>query len=306
VKMIIAIATQATKALWRHTSRAQGSAALAASNLHPFLLRRVSSAAASDAACSSCLALAVMPRVKLFHALIGFAGMAGLYAAIRWCLSRYATSMQIRLDERMRERNRIARDLHDTLLQTIQFSKLVADDAQDQTDDPERMRMALQKLSVWLGRASEEGRSVLESLRITTIRADDLAAALERALLECRLEAEVQTTVSLKGTAVDLHPMVHDELFRIGYEAIHNACTHAMARRIDVELDYRRGFILRVADDGIGIDPVVLSEGKKGHYGIIGMQERAARIGGRLSITSDATGTRLALSLPFRGSLEPK
>jgi signal transduction histidine kinase len=246
------------------------------------------------------------PRVYFLYTVGALVGVTALYAAIRWCLSRHATSMRIRLDERMQERNRIARDLHDTLLQTIQFSKLVADDAREQMNDPERMRTALEKLSVWLGRASEEGRAVIDSLRITTIHAGDLAGALERALIECQLRAEIQTTISIKGSTVDLYPMVHDELFRIGYEALHNACMHAMAKRIDVELDYRRGFILTVTDDGIGIDPVVLAEGKKGHYGIVGMRERAARIGGRLSITSNAMGTWLVLSLPFRGPLKPK
>jgi signal transduction histidine kinase len=259
----------------------------------------------SPAECSSRFVSAAH-QMNIFSTVLAFAGAAALCSGVRWYLSRYATTMRIRLDERMQERNRIARDLHDTLLQTIQFSKMVADDAQEQPWNLERMQIALQKLSEWLERASKEGRTVLDSLRITPVHADDLMAALERALVECRLKAEIRTTVSLKGSAVDLHPMIHDELFRIGYEAIHNACTHAMAKSIDVELDYRRSLILRVIDDGIGIDPFVLAEGKKGHYGIVGMQERAARIGGRLSITSDAKGTRVVLSVPHSGSLEPR
>jgi signal transduction histidine kinase len=300
---MIACATQRNKVPpWR---RSLASGALATTAVLPLVLRTtafvVLSACASPAECSSRLALAT-PRVTLINTVFVLAGVAALSAAIRWCLYRYATSMHIRLDERMQERNRIARDMHDTLLQTIQFSKMVADDAQEQTADPERMRIALQKLSAWLERASKEGRAVLDSLRIATIHADDLATALERALIECRLKAEIQTTMSVTGSPVDLHPMVHDELFRIGYEAIHNACIHAMAKNIDVELGYRRGLTLKVNDDGVGIDPVVLAGGKRGHYGIVGMRERAARIGGRLSITSDATGTRLVLSVPFRGT----
>lgn len=215
--------------------------------------------------------------------------------------ARKAGTMRIRFDERMQERNRIARDLHDTLLQTIQFSKMVADDAQQEPADHERMQIALRKLSEWLGRANEEGRAVLRSLRITTIHADDLTAAFERALVECRRKGGVQAAVSVKGAPVDLHPMIHDELFRIGCEAIHNACSHAMANRIIVELDYRKSFTMRVVDDGVGIDSQVLAKGKKGHYGIVGMRERAVLIGGKLAITSSSKGTQVVLSVTHRG-----
>jgi signal transduction histidine kinase len=218
-------------------------------------------------------------------------------------MRHYAAAMRDRFDERLEERNRLARDLHDTLLQTIQFSKMVADDAQADDSNPERMRIALQKLSTWLVRASAEGRAVLDSLRITTIEDDDLASAFERALVECRLRAEVGTSVSVKGAPVALHALVQDELYRIGYEAIRNACSHAQASSIHVELSYRRHLILQVIDDGIGMDPSFLANGKPGHYGIIGMRERAARVGGRLSITSDSTGTRLTLTVPLRKAL---
>ena len=95
--------------------------------------------------------------------------------------------------------------------------------------------------------------------------------------LHPRLKAEVSTSVSVKGAPVALHALVQDELYRIGYEAIRNACTHAQCSSIHVELSYRRHLILQVIDDGIGMDPSFLANGKPGHYGIIGMRERAAR-----------------------------
>ena len=257
-------------------------------------------ATSSPAECSSSLESAAQ-RTNVLYVLLGLAGATAVGFCVYWHLSRYATTMRVRLDERMQERNRIARDLHDTLLQTIQFSKMVADNAQEEPVDPERMQIALRKLSEWLGRASEEGRAALDSLRVATIHADDLTAAFERVLVECQLGAEVQAGVSVKGAPVDLHPLIHDELFRIGYEAIHNACAHAMATSINVELDYRKSFTMRVVDDGIGIDLQVLAKGKKGHYGIVGMQERAVLIGGKLSITSSSKGTRVVLSIPHRG-----
>jgi signal transduction histidine kinase len=87
-----------------------------------------------------------------------------------------------RFDERLAERTRIARDLHDTFLQTIQGSKLVADAALKQSTDSSRMRGALEQLSIWLGRATEEGRAALNSLRTSTTETNDLAEAFRRAI----------------------------------------------------------------------------------------------------------------------------
>jgi signal transduction histidine kinase len=75
-----------------------------------------------------------------------------------------------------------------------------------------------------------------------------------------------------------MHPVVRDEVYRIGYEAIHNAYTHSRGSRVDVVLSYGHGLILRVADDGIGIDSTVAERGKEGHFGLRGMRERAERI----------------------------
>jgi signal transduction histidine kinase len=93
-----------------------------------------------------------------------------------------------------------------------------------------------------------------------------------------------------------MHPIVRDEIYRIGYEAIRNACTHSGASRLEVELRYARDLTLRVADNGIGIDPAIADRGKDGHFGLQGMQERAARIGGKLTIgNSSNSGTKIKL-----------
>jgi signal transduction histidine kinase len=221
-------------------------------------------------------------------------------AAVCWRAGRASESNRIRLDERMHERNRIARELHDSLLQTIQLSKMLADDAQENLTDQDRVRTALQKISAWLERANSEGRAVLDSLRVPCIAAGDLAAALERALAECSRKTGIHTSVSVKGTPVELSPMIRDELFRVGYEAIWNACMHASANSIMVEIEYGRQLLLWVTDDGIGMDPAFLKDGKRGHYGIVGMRERARRIGAELSITSGGTGTKVKLSVSLR------
>ena len=93
---------------------------------------------------------------------------------------------------------------------------------------------------------------------------------------------------SVVGDAKEMHPIVRDEVYRIGYEAIRNALVHSAATRLEVELRYAQDLTVRVSDNGIGIDPAVLDKGKDGHFGLPGMRERAARIGGKFTLVSSA------------------
>jgi len=96
-----------------------------------------------------------------------------------------------------------------------------------------------------------------------------------------------------------MHPIVRDEIYRIGYEAIRNACTHSGASRMEVELRYAHNLVLRVGDNGAGIDPAIADRGKDGHFGLQGMRERAARIGGKLTLRSSSnSGTEIKLIVP--------
>jgi signal transduction histidine kinase len=96
-----------------------------------------------------------------------------------------------------------------------------------------------------------------------------------------------------------MHPIVRDEIYRIGYEAIRNACTHSCASQLEVELRYASELTLRVTDNGTGIDPAFADRGKDGHFGLQGMRERAARIGGKLTLgSSSSSGTEIRLTVP--------
>jgi signal transduction histidine kinase len=98
-----------------------------------------------------------------------------------------------------------------------------------------------------------------------------------------------------------MHPVVRDEVYRIGYEAIRNAYMHSRGSRVDVALSYGHGLTLRVADDGVGMEPAVAERGKEGHFGLRGMRERAVRIGATLSVTSaPGTGTAINVTVPGR------
>ena len=167
-----------------------------------------------------------------FLALCIATGLLILWALYRMRLQQVAKAMSVRFDDRLAERTRIARDLHDTLLQTIQGSKLVADSALKQSADPSRMRGALEQLSIWLGRATEEGRAALNSLRTSTTETNDLAEAFRRAIGECRIENSMESSFSVVGDTREMHPIVRDEVYRIGYEAIRNACAHSQASQL--------------------------------------------------------------------------
>ena len=208
-------------------------------------------------------------------------------------------AISARFDERLAERTRLARELHDTLLQTVQGSKMVADDALDAPKDLERVRHALERVSTWLGQAIDEGRAALKALRTSTTETNDLAASLRRATQECRMQTPMQVDFSVVGAPRDMHPIARDELYRIGYEAIRNACAHSTGSRLEVTLQYAQDLSLRVRDNGVGIDPHVLDQGRSGHYGLQGMRERAARIGGRLTVlTSADSGTEVTVVVP--------
>jgi len=178
---------------------------------------------------------------------------------------------------------------------------MVADDALEEDADPIRMRHALERLSAWLAQAMQEGRSALNSLRSSTTERNDLAHALQRAGEELLFQHSIEFSLSVEGSSREMHPIVRDEVYRIAYEAIRNACAHSEASRLRVELSYVGNLTLCVRDNGKGIDPDVAAKGKGGHFGLIGMYERASRVRGKLTLSSSAgIGTEVELVVPHK------
>ena len=153
--------------------------------------------------------------------------------------------------------------------------------------------------------AITEGRDAVQGLRQIT-RVNDLTMALnalgqELAADHASSRNSIGFRVGLEGTQRQLHPILRDEVYRIGAEALRNAFRHAQARQIEVEIRYdNRQLRLRVRDDGKGIDSEVLAEGgREGHFGLNGMRERAKVIGGNLDVWSErASGTEVELTIP--------
>jgi signal transduction histidine kinase/ligand-binding sensor domain-containing protein len=234
-----------------------------------------------------------------FRALCVIVAALLLWAIYQLRVRQIAGSMKARFDERLAERTRIARDLHDSFLQTIQGSKLVADDALSAPADQAHMRQAMEKLSGWLGRATDESRAALNSLRTSATEVNDLAEAFRRALEECRIHSSMSVVLQVSGQKREMHPIVRDEVYRIGYEAIRNASMHSRATQLTVDLSYTQDLNLTVRDNGVGIDPEIVDRGKEGHFGLQGMRERAARIVSRFLVESSASsGTVVSLIVP--------
>jgi signal transduction histidine kinase/ligand-binding sensor domain-containing protein len=222
-----------------------------------------------------------------------------LWALYHLRLRQVGAALTARFNERLSERARIAQDLHDTFLQTIQGSKLVADDALDGPSDLTHMRQAMVKISGWLAQATVEERAVLNSLRTSTTETNGLAEALKRATEDCSIPCSIALDFVVIGEASEMHPIIRDEIYRIGFEAIRNAAVHSCASVLEIELIYGHNLTLRVADNGAGIDLSVINQGKQGHFGLQGMRERAARIGATFTLTSSSgSGTEIRLVVP--------
>jgi signal transduction histidine kinase/ligand-binding sensor domain-containing protein len=240
-------------------------------------------------------------QTRWFIAAMITLGIVLIVLVYRLRVAQIGRQMSARFDERLAERTRVAREIHDTFLQTVQGSKMVADHALKNPADHTRMVRAMEQLSTWLAQATEEGRAALLSLRGSTTEKNDLADAFRRAIDECGRGTNIEISFAVNGNFKELHPVVRDEVYRIGYEAIRNSCTHSGAGRVEVMLEYARDFTLSISDNGRGIDSDVLEKGKDGHFGLVGMKERAERIGGKFTLLSSPnSGTLVALVVPGR------
>jgi signal transduction histidine kinase len=221
---------------------------------------------------------------------------------VYWLAARRTeAALSVRFDEQLWERTRVARDLQDTLLQTIEASKMVADDALDPSAGPVRMRHALGRVSDWLGQATAEGQAALNSLRSAGYEGNDLAASFRRAAEGFVADRSVEFTLSVTGGIMEMRPMVRDEVYRIGYELIRGACRRSGVNRLRVGLIYGPDFCLQVSDNGKASDPLVPEESKDGQPGMHRMRKSAEHLGGRLRLIRSAeSGTELTLIVPGR------
>jgi signal transduction histidine kinase/ligand-binding sensor domain-containing protein len=245
-------------------------------------------------------------QTNWFRVLCVAAFLVLLWALYQLRLRQLAQQFNMRLEERVGERTRIARDLHDTLLQSFHGVLLFLQSGIHLLPDrPAEAKKTLEGAAEQAERAIIEGREAVQGLRASTVERNDLALAIKT--LGGELGAadgnsqRPEFSVQVEGIPRNLHPILRDEVFRITGEAMRNAFRHSDAKQIEVEIRYdERQLRVRVRDDGKGIDPKVLgADGRKGHYGLPGMRERAKLIGGKLTVWSELdSGTEVELSIP--------
>ena len=244
-------------------------------------------------------------QTNWFRALCAMSFMVLLWAAHQWRLRQLHHQFEMTLDARVGERMRIARELHDTLLQGFHGLLLRFQTVSQLL--PERPVEAKEKLDNAIDQAAEaitEGRDAVQGLRDSTTQTNDLALAISTLGEEIAADSTGHRPafrVAVEGQSRDLHPLLRDEVYKIAAEALRNAFLHANAKQVEVEIRYdHERFRLRLRDDGKGIDAAILSaQSREGHYGLPGMRERAKLIGGKLTIWSEVdAGTEVELRLP--------
>jgi len=240
-----------------------------------------------------------------FRALCVVCFFAVLWAAYQGRVRHLHHEFEMTLEARVSERTRIARELHDSLLQSFHGLLLRFQTVFELL--PERPIEAKEKLESAIEQTADaitEGRDAVQGLRDSTLQRNDLALAISALGEELTTHSTDQRPafrVAVEGESRDLHPILRDETYKIAAEGLRNAFRHSQARQVEVEIRYDgQQFRLRVRDDGKGFDPAILAaQGREGHYGLPGMRERATLIGGKLTVWSEVdAGTEVELLIP--------
>jgi len=259
------------------------------------------------------LAFTILPmwyQTNWFYTASSVALVAMIWGIYLIRVQQLAAQFNMRLEERISERTRIARDLHDTLLQSFQGLVLRFQAVRYHLPDrPKEACDVLDSALVSADQAISEGRSAIQELRSGSLKDGNL----EQMLLETGRELASSQNggssvpslrVIVEGQRRAKRAIIREEVYRIARELLRNAYRHAQARSIEAELRYDAdAFLLIIRDDGKGIDPEVIKQrGRAGHWGLPGMFERAEGIGARLDMWSEAgAGTEIRLTVP--GSL---
>lgn len=221
-------------------------------------------------------------------------------------MGQLTRQLNIRFEERLAERTRIAQELHDTLLQgfvSVSMQLHVADDLLPENSLAKPMVGRVLEL---MKDVVDESRNTVRGLRSPNAVPLELDHAFSRIPEELGSKHNIDFRVIVEGRPRPLSPLIRDDVYRMGREAVVNAFRHSGAKAIQVVLEYGSRYLrLLVRDDGCGIDEQVLRSGREGHFGLPGMRERAERIGARLRVWSHPShGTEIDLSVPSRVAFE--
>jgi signal transduction histidine kinase len=219
---------------------------------------------------------------------------------------QFTKQMNMRFEERLAERTRIAQELHDTLLQGFLSASMQLHVADDHLAVDSPAKPLVGRVLELMGHVIEEGRNAVRGLRSSKLRSPNLEQAFSQIRQEFPVQPQIGFRIIVEGTPRPLRPVIRDEVYLIGHEALSNAFRHAHASDIEVELEYEGSHLrVLVRDNGDGIDTQVLRSGRDGHWGLSGMKERSERIGGKLRVLSRAVaGTEVELFVPGKIAFE--
>jgi signal transduction histidine kinase/ligand-binding sensor domain-containing protein len=229
-------------------------------------------------------------------------------AYIRLRVVRLTEQLNVRFEERLSERMRIAQELHDTLLQGFLSASMQLQVAEDRLPADSPAKPMVGRVLELMRQVIDESRNVVRGLRSPKQNLQSLEEAFSQVRQEFPVKSKIEFRIIVEGTPRTLRPIIRDEVYLIGHEALSNAFRHSQASDIEVELEYAAGHLrVLIRDNGGGIDPHVLRSGRDGHYGLSGMKARTERIGGHLSVLSRAAaGTEIELVVPGEIAFEQK
>jgi signal transduction histidine kinase/ligand-binding sensor domain-containing protein len=256
------------------------------------------------------LELSVLPgfyQTNWFRSICAVGFLASLWGIYQLRVQQLQRQFNIGLEARVNERTRIARELHDTLLQSFQGLMLRFQTVGEML--PARPLDAKNALEGALDRADQaisEGRDAITDIRASSLASRDLEKSITALMTNLSEELaagngrSVTFRVLVEGVPRAVRPTLQDEIYRIARESLRNAFHHAQAGHIEAEITYGESLRLRFRDDGKGIDPSVVERGgRSGHWGLPGIRERAKQIGAELTVWSElGAGTEVELSIP--------
>jgi signal transduction histidine kinase len=239
-------------------------------------------------------------QTRWFLAICVTAGALVLWLLWTLRLRQIQARLRDRLEAQLLERERIAQELHDTLLQGLLSASLQLAVANSEISPCATAKPLVERVSQLLRQMIDEGRNAVRGLRTGHCGRDDLECVFAQIPQDLAADENIKHQLIVEGTPRSLRPLIRDEVYRIGREALANAFRHSQASVIETALEYTQDrFRIVVRDNGRGIDPEVLRCGREGHWGLSGMRERSEKIGARLKVlTAAGAGTEIALTIP--------
>ena len=237
-------------------------------------------------------------QTKPFIVLALILGIALVVEITRRQTRARAERLNLRFQERAAERERIASEIHDTVIQDMTGAVLQMELVSFQiVDHPQTAAQSLETLSARLRATIGRSRNMVSNLHSTAVPQNSLLEVLKHAEAEFRMGDEPEFRLISEGKPRQVHPLIRDEIYRICREALANAFRHSGARHVEVRVKFEPGILnLEISDDGQGMDEVTKLHGRPGHFGLRGMEAHAQRIGASITIESrPGTGTRISL-----------